>query len=193
MPEMRRVPVDPKRRSKRQPADLATFASEEQPEEPEGCACPVLDAEDWHDAESDWSDIAFLKSSTTAVMGVPFGYQSTRDELRAKAKQLELELPEDGMVLLGQGKFRRPVMLEIDVTQGTRGPDIFRPGGVAYTRLVPGRMGSLGKLVDEALGMALGKYGRKPDNTWLWYLTCRHCSEARGFETLIVCHYKEKK
>lgn len=192
MPEMRRVPVDPKKRKEAE--ELATYAADAA-KESEGltCECPELDPEEWHETESDWSDIAFLKSTTTAVLGVPFGYQSTRDELRAKAKDLDLELPEGGMVLLGEGKFRRPVLVEIDVAQGTRGPDIFRPGGVAFTRLVPGKMGTLGKLLSETTGMAIGRYGRKPDNVWLWYLTCRECSEPRGFETLIVCHYREKK
>ncbi|MGE5595091.1 MAG: hypothetical protein ACM3S1_03535, partial [Hyphomicrobiales bacterium] len=37
----------------------------------ETCNCPHLDPEDWHDVESDWSDIAFIKTATNAVLGVP--------------------------------------------------------------------------------------------------------------------------
>lgn len=193
MPEMRRVPVNPRRKSSR--GDLATTAEEaaEALKNPEGCECPHLDPEDWDGVESDWSDIAFLKSSTTAVMGVPFGYQSSRDELRAKAETLGFELPEDAMVLLGEGKFRRPIMLEVDAPRDATNKEIERPGGVAFTRIVPGKLGSLGKLVDETVGIALQKYRRKPDNTWLWYLTCRECSAARDFETLIICHYRQRK
>jgi hypothetical protein len=214
MSEMRRVRVDGKkggRRKAKAPGaprtvaptreDAAAQAEAAAPtpeattpdavEDVEECVCPRLDAEDWHEAESDWGDIAFLRGSTTAVLGVPVGYQAMARELTQKAKESGYIVPEDPMVLLGQGKFRRPVMVEVEPGEAAPARDLIRPGGVAFTRLLPAPYGKLGKVVDETANLAREKYGRKPDDTWVWYLTCRHCSGPRDFETLIVAHYRE--
>ena len=90
MTERRRVRIDgkaPNRDAQETPAALAD------------CDCPRLDAEDWHDVESDWSDIAFVRSSTNAVLGVPVGYDAARRELRGKAERLGATVPEDAMLL----------------------------------------------------------------------------------------------
>jgi hypothetical protein len=71
---------------------------------------------------------------------------------------------------------------------GTRGVE--RPGGVVYTRLLPAPPGKVRIAVNTTEDEAKQRYGRGPDDTWLWYLTCRVCSEKRNFETLIVAHYK---
>lgn len=47
--------------------------------------------------------------------------------------------------------------------------------------------------VERTKTEAREKYGRKPDDVWIWYLTCRECSAARKFETLVVAHYKARK
>ncbi len=155
------------------------------------CDCPVLDPEDWDGVESDWSDIAFLKGTTTAVLGVPVGYGGVRDDLRKKAAEIGATVPDDAMLLNGEGKFRRPIMLEIDHAPKTN--DVFRPGGFVYTRLLEAPLGSLGKAVEQTNKEARAKYGHAPDDTWLWYLTCRECSKARNFETLVVAHYRQHK
>jgi hypothetical protein len=157
----------------------------------EECDCPRLDPDDWHQVESDWSDITFLKGSSSAVLGVPTGFQGTVGELESRATELGATVPEDAMALLGSGQFRRPVWLEVEDAPDHK--DIVRPGGVAYTRLVEAPLGTMGKLVREAEMEARVKYGRAPDSTWLWYLTCRVCSKERNFETLIVSHYRDAK
>jgi hypothetical protein len=80
-------------------------------------------------------------------------------------------------------------MLEID--GATEGKDIERPGGIAYSRLFEAPWGKLSKYADETAKESEKKYGRKPDNIWVWYLTCRRCSKARNFETLIVAHFRQ--
>lgn len=158
-------------------------------EAPQGCGCPQLDPEDWHEVESDWSDIAFVRTSTTAVMGVPVGFAGIREELEKKAAKAGASVPADAMFLLGAGRFRRPVLLEIE--EPAAGKDVVHPGGFAYTRLVPAPWGDMQKVVDSTEAVATEKYGRKPDDLWVWYLTCRACSNERNFETLIVAHFKE--
>jgi len=179
MTERRRVRVD----GKRQP----TLA---EPSAPADCSCPRLARDDWHDVESDWSDIAFLRTSVNALLGVPVGYVGAKTNLEAKARKLELSVPDDAMLLLGAGRFRRPLLLEVDgATPGMRG--LFFPGGVAYTRLVEAPWGQMQKVVDEMRDRSTQKYGRAPADIWVWYLTCRLCSQERNFETLLIAHYKE--
>ncbi|MCC6381119.1 MAG: hypothetical protein IT304_01365 [Dehalococcoidia bacterium] len=181
MPERRRVRVGKDQRPEPPP---------ELPLEPLQCACPRLDRDDWDDVESDWSDIAFLRTGTTAVMGVPVGYAGSRAALSKKAAGLGLAVPDDAMFLIGAGRFRRPVMLEVEETApGQRG--VVRPGGVAYSRLVSAPWGEMGRVVEETRQRARERYGRQPDALWLWYLTCRTCSQEREYETLVVAHYAD--
>jgi hypothetical protein len=182
--ERRRVRVDgaaPRR-------DQAPVAPDVQVEQ-ETCDCARLDPADWHNVESDWSDIAFVRTSTSAVLGVPMGYDKTRGELMAMAQKAGGTIPEDAMLLMGSGRFRRPVMLEIEDPQGHKG--VVRPGGVAFSSLVEAPWGQMQRIVDEATDQARERYGRAPDDVWVWYLTCRVCSKERNFETLIVAHYRE--
>lgn len=163
---------------------------EEAPAGPSDCDCPRLDPEDWDAVENDWSDITFVKTSTSAVLGVPVGFDSSREELRKKAAKAGATVPEDAMLLIGSGKFRRPILLEVEgAAEGAK--DIERPGGIAFTRLVPAPWGELPKVVERTRKEAQEKYGRDPDALWVWYLTCRQCSRERNFETLIVAHYRE--
>lgn len=159
---------------------------------PSDCDCPRLDHGDWDRVESDWSDIAFVKTATNAVLGVPVGFDVKRKELTAKAAKAGATVPADAMMLLGAGRFRRPMMLEIeDAPEKAKG--IQRPGGLVYTRLLSAPWGAMQKMVDETETEAAEKYGRKPDALWVWYLTCRQCSKEREFETLILAHYKESR
>ncbi|MGE0598429.1 MAG: hydrolase [Dehalococcoidia bacterium] len=183
MAEYKRIPLDEK--------GMPVRKEDAQPEPVEPCDCPTLDREDWDEVESGWSDITFLKTTTAAVMGVPVGFDSARKELEAKAEALGATVPEDAMFLNGSGRFRRPIMLEVEGAPA--GKDIERPGGFAYSRLFEAPWGKLAKLADQTTQEATQKYGRKPDDVWVWYLTCRHCSKARNFETLIVAHYREGK
>ena len=186
MTERRRVKVDDSGMPVRKADVPAEF------EEPAGsCDCPVLDKEEWDGVESDWADITFLKTTTNAVLGVPVGYNSALAELRKRAAELGATVPEDAMLLNGSGKFRRPVMLEIEGAAGGH-KDVVRPGGIAFTRLLEAPWGELSKAVEKTNKQATEKYGRAPDDSWVWYLTCRECSKARKFETLIVAHYREK-
>jgi hypothetical protein len=175
-PAVRRVPVD---------APPAAAA-------PPDCDCPRLDAEEWDDVESDWSDIAFLRTSSSAVLGVPVGYGATRDGLAEKATAIGANVPDDAMILLGSGRFRRPVLLEIEDAPA-HSKDVYRPGGVAYTRLIPAPWGQMHRVVEETRKRAKEKYRRDPDGIWIWYLTCRTCSAPRDFETLIVAHFRDRK
>ncbi len=176
MTERRRVRVD-----RRQQAPTT------EPAEPADCACPRLARDDWHDVESDWSDIAFLRTTVNAVLGVPVGYIGAKTGLEARARKLELSVPADPMVLLGAGRFRRPLLLEVDgAAPGARG--VYVPGGVAYTRLVEAPWGQMQKLADEMHDVATEKYGKAPAAIWVWYLTCRLCSHERNFETLLIAH-----
>ena len=183
MPERRLVKIDD--------SGMPVRKSEVKDEAPAPCECPRLDPEDWDKVESDWSDIAFLKAMTTAVLGVPVGYNQVRDELRNRAAEIGAIVPEDAMLLNGEGKFRRPVMLEVEAAPKT--DDVLRPGGFVYTRLIDAPLGSMGKAVDQTNKEAKAKYGRDPDDTWVWYLTCRECSKPRNFETLVVAHYRPRK
>jgi len=183
MSEPRRIPLDekgmPVRRQDVPPEPV-------EPDEP--CDCPHLDRADWDRIESDWSDITFVKTTTAAVMGVPVGYESTRDALKEMAEDRGGTIPDDAMLLNGSGRFRRPVMLEVEGV--SEGKGVERPGGVVYSRLFEAPWGQLSKLADETADEAAKKYGRKPDALWVWYLTCRRCSRARNFETLILAHYR---
>lgn len=152
------------------------------------CECPHLDAEDWHEVESDWSDIQFIRGSLPAVAGVPVGYQSIRGKLRKRAEAAGAVIPEDAMLLLGEGRLRRPVLLEVE-TDGAH-PGIEMPGGFAWTRLLPAHFGAMKGLMRETKEQAKEKYGREPDEMWVWYLTCSECSEPREWETLFVAHYR---
>lgn len=183
MSNQRRVPLDerglPVRRED----------AEGEPAPPAECACPRLDPGDWDAVESDWSDIAFVKTSVSAVLGVPVGFDAAREALRKKAGRVSATIPDDAMLLMGPGKFRRPVLLEVeDVHAGAR--DIERPGGFVYTRLLPAPWGELPKVAQRVRKEAAGRYGREPDAFWVWYLTCRECSRERNFETLLVAHYR---
>ena len=153
------------------------------------CDCPRLDRDEWHEVESDWSDIAFVKIGMNAVVGVPIGYAGAKDQLIRKAAKAHATIPDDPMVLLGEGAMRRPVMLEVeDIPEAAK--DIERPGGVAFTRLVPAPLGQMKHAVAETKSVAKARYGREPDTIWVWYLTCRVCSSEREFETLILAHYR---
>lgn len=194
VPDRQRVPLDKKGKPVRErPADDAgmPIRKEDVPiEDPAECQCPRLDRADWDGVESDWSDITFVKGSTSAVLGVPVGYDTARNDLRKKAQKAGATIPEDAMLLNGSGKFRRPVMIEVEgAAPGTK--DIERPGGVAFTRIFDAPWGQLSRVAEQTEMEAKAKYGRKPDATWVWYLTCRICSKERNFETLIAVHYKD--
>ena len=155
------------------------------------CACPRLDADDWHEVESDWSDITFVEMALTSAAGVPIGYQGAFAKLSERARALGAAVPEEPMLLLGEGRFRRPILLEVDGAP-EKAKGVVRPGGVAYTRLVPAPLGEIRQVVNETNRRAAERYGRQPDSTWLWYLTCRYCSADRDYETLIVAHYRAR-
>lgn len=161
-----------------------------EPGPPAECACPRLDPEEWDAVESDWSDIAFVKTMTSAVLGVPVGFDSARGELRKKAERMGATIPADPMLLIGPGKFRRPILLEVEDAP-ERARDIERPGGIVYTRLLPAPWGELPKAAEQVRKEAFERYGRDPDDLWVWYLTCRECSRERNFETLLVAHYRQ--
>jgi hypothetical protein len=187
MPERRRIPVSLDEGIPPIPASEPKMGPAVQ-EEPEVCDCPRLDPADWNEVENDWHDITFLRGTTKALIGVPIGYATTRNELLAKAAEIGAIVPDDAMLIMGSGQFRRPVLLEVEgVSPSTKG--IWTPGGVAYTRLLPAPWGKLKQLVKESESIATAKYGRKPGSVWIWYLTCRICSAERKFETLILAHY----
>lgn len=192
MVEQKRVPLDEKGLPVRK-ADVPAESRAELRAKLEAaldeCQCPRLEHEDWDGVESDWSDITFVKATTAAVMGVPMGFDSTRDDLKKKASRAGATIPEDAMILNGAGKFRRPMMLEVEGADADA-KGIERPGGVAYTRIYEAPWGQLKKYAAELEKEAAARYGRPPDDVWLWYLTCRHCSKARNFETLIAAHYR---
>lgn len=183
MTERRRVRIDgkaPARHNKAAPAIP----------EPSDCTCPRLDPDDWHGVENDWHDIAFVRSATKAVLGVPVGYDVSRADLFKRAEKLGATVPEDAMLLLGSGKFRREILLEVEgAPDDAKG--IVRPGGMAFTWLVEAPWGKMRQVVDEASEVATERYGRAPDDVWIWYLTCRQCSTERNFETLVIAHYRK--
>ncbi len=189
MTEPRRVRLDEKGLPVRKEDAEPERAERRQAEDVVDCDCPRLDPEDWDRVESDWSDIAFVKSTTNAVLGVPVGYDTARAELRKKADAIGATVPNDAMLLNGSGKFRRPIMLEVEGAP-EKAKDLVRPGGVAYTRLFEAPWGQLPKVAEETRKDARERYGREPDDLWVWYLTCRDCSRVRNFETLIVAHYR---
>jgi hypothetical protein len=181
MPERRRVRVDG--------YPTAAPAAPHEPAEPETCDCPHLENDEWDGVESDWSDIAFVKTKASALLGVVTGLGKLRQKLVAKAATAHVAVAPDAMFLLGAGQFRRPAMLEVeDPSRGTKGVE--HPGGVVYTRLMPAPPGKVRVAVSSTEDEARKRYGRDPDATWLWYLTCRVCSEERNFETLIIAHYR---
>lgn len=199
MPQKRRVRVDsgqPVAPRVAQP-DFGSGSKAPQPatepaavDDPDLCACPRLDRDDWHEVESDWRGLTFVRSSLFAFMGVPLNYRSARQNLEAAAVGSGATIPDDAMFFLGRGRFRRQLLLEVDDAPAeARG--VVRPGGVGFSRLVPAPMGQMKKVVAETSEIASERYKRKPDAIWLWYLTCRVCSEARNFETLIIAHYRE--
>ena len=185
MTERKRIPLD----EKGLPVRKEDVPEEVAADRPAPCECPRLDKEDWDGVESDWSDISFVKTTTAAVMGIPVGYDGVKSDLRKKAEAARATVPEDAMMLNGAGRFRRPVMLEVEGADPVA-KDVERPGGVAFTRMFDAPWGKLPKLAEATEKQAAEKYGRKPDAIWLWYLTCRHCSRERNFETLIVAHYR---
>lgn len=193
VPEMterkrRRVPVGTDGRP--MPESVPVSAADAEDDEDESCDCPVLEPGDWDSVESDWSDITFLTGTSKAMLGVPTGLRETRDELRERADALPATVPEDAMVLLGEGRFRRPVMLEVE--DAPEGSGVTRPGGIAFTRLVEAPLGAIKKAVSAATADAKARYGRSPDDVWVWYLTCRKCSARRNYETLVVAHYRDR-
>ena len=184
MTQRKRVPVNDK--------GMPVSKQDAEAEAAEPCECPRLDREDWDGVESDWSDITFVRTSTSAVLGVPVGYDGVKDDLRKKAERAGANVPEDAMVLNGSGRFRRPVLLEVEGAEsGSR--DVERPGGIAFTRLFEAPWGQLQKLAEKTEKEAKERYGRKPDAIWVWYLTCRVCSRERNFETLIAAHYRQSQ
>ncbi|MCY3880790.1 MAG: hypothetical protein OXG61_01560 [Chloroflexi bacterium] len=177
--ERRRVPIEQAGRS-RAPS----------PAEPDPCDCPRLDRSEWHEVESDWSDIAFARIGMPALFGVPMGFWSHRRRLIARAEKAGT-VPEDAMLLMGPGRVRRPVWLEVEDADPSR-RDIVTPGGVVFTRLLSAPWGQMRKLMKETRDMARERYGRNPARVWVWYLTCRTCSSERDFETLFVAHYPKR-
>jgi hypothetical protein len=155
----------------------------------EECACPRLDVDDWHEVESDWTDIQFLKSSLAAVAGVPIGFAGVRDKLAKEANAFGMAIPDSPMLLLGEGRLRRPVLLEVETDVSH--PNLVRPGGFAWSRVLPASFGQMKNLATETRKLAEQRLGRAPDDFWVWYLTCAVCSEARNWETMFVAHYRE--
>lgn len=153
------------------------------------CRCPVLERDDWHEVESDWSDIVFLRTAVPALLGVPVRFEAARRRLYERARQLGCQVPEDPMFLLGPGRFRRPLLLEVEAG-GQEAPDLWRPGGFAYSRLAQAPYGAVRREARVTFEAARERYGRAPDSVWVWYLTCARCSAARGFETLFLAHYR---
>ncbi|MBE7519363.1 MAG: hypothetical protein HS107_08965 [Thermoflexaceae bacterium] len=190
MSRMRRVPVsgDKGRKAEHLPIS-AGEGEQEPPAAPSECACPRLDPADWHDVESDWSDIAFVKGAVSALLGVPVGYAGARAALEKKARAAGATIPPDAMFLLGSGRFRRPMLVEVEGAD-RRAKGIHSPGGVAYSRLVEAPWGEMRRVVEETREAAIARYGRRPDSLLLWYLTCRECSRERNFETLVIAHYR---
>lgn len=185
MARSRRVRVD-----KRERPRSAERKPEPAPREvaPAECSCPRLDADDWHDVESDWSDVQFARTAIPAVLGVPVGFNRVRARLEERARAMGASVPEDAMLLLGPGRVRRQVLLEVEgVEAGAKG--LYEPGGVAFSRLVPAPWGEMRRRLTETVEKARERYGRAPDRTWIWYLTCNECSGERDFETLFVAHY----
>lgn len=182
MAEAKRVPLD----KDGKPVLPAAAPTEE--ESTVDCNCPRLEPEDWHETESDWSDIQFVRTHAKALMGVPVGFSGLKAELVASAERAGGTVPPDAMVLIGEGKFRRPVLLEVEDADETS-REVFMPGGHAFTMLLPAPWGDMKKLAAQVRTTAKERYGRDPDELWVWYLTCGECSGPRDYETLFVAHY----
>ena len=187
MPErMRRVPVEKTHQNR---------TNLDGPQQTEiTCKCPILDPEEWNAIESDWNDIRFLRGAAFAIFGVPLRFGATRNALIKTAKKLSGKLPEDAMILIGSGRFRREILIELD--NHKKIPDnkrIFEPGGFSFTRIYEAPWGQMRNLMTGFENQATTRYGRKPDQTWVWYLTCQICTTARNFETLFVAHYRNGK
>lgn len=178
MPQRRRVQLDKRGRP------VVPSAPEREVQPPE-CACPRLEPSDWYEVESDWSDIAFLRASLPALFGVPLRYRAVRQGLFEHAQAAGLRVPSDAMVLLGEGRFLRRLLLEVE----GEATNLWRPGGFAFSRLVPAPYGALRRAAERTVAVAKERYGRAPDFLWVWYLTCSLCSSAREFETLFIAHY----
>lgn len=202
MPERRRVRVDDRKQRvtppliAREAAEPAVAPPGESPDDAPAeaesvvCQCPRLDPADWHDVESDWSDITFLRTTCRAAFGVPVGFSDARDDLEREAASLGGTIPEDAMLLIGEGRFRRPLLLEVEGVDP--GHDrVYAPGGVAYSRLVSAPIGVIKKEHAATVEAARRRFGRAPDDVWTWYITCRICSGERDFETLFAAHYRE--
>ena len=97
--ERRRVPVPDFSKSRgERPASPQGNGGQPTPAAPVECNCPRLDPADWDGIESDWSDIAFLKTSVCALMGVPIGYGTARHGLEARAKKAGATIPKGTVV-----------------------------------------------------------------------------------------------
>jgi len=179
-PERRRVRLDKRGEPVRK----------EEPEPAGACECPRLDPDDWDRVESDWSDIQFIRTHVKAVVGVPIGFREIRRELARKAEAAGGAVPDDAMLLLGEGRFRRAVLLEVEGADPAA-KDIVMPGGTAYSRLLAAPWGEMGKHAEATRREAAERFGREADDLWVWYLTCNECSDERRFETLFVAHYGE--
>jgi hypothetical protein len=164
-------------------------AGPQEDSEPGDCECPVLDREDWDGVESDWSDITFLRTTLTAVAGVPVGFDTARSKLMAQAEALGATVSEGAMLLIGEGRFRRPLLLEVDGAPPDH-RDVYRPGGVAFTRIAEAPWSELTRATKRVREEATKRYGRPPADMYAWYLTCRTCSGERSYETLLVAHYR---
>lgn len=188
MPDAKRVPLD-----KDGKPVLPASAEKETPDDSAvDCNCPRLEPGDWHETESDWSDIQFVRTHAKALMGVPVGFSGLKAELVAAAEKAGGTVPPDAMVLIGEGKFRRQVLLEVeDADEASR--DVVMPGGLAFTMLLPAPWGDMKKLAAQCRATAKAKYGREPNDLWVWYLTCGECSGPRDYETLFVAHYVSGK
>ena len=184
--QMQRVPVEETNQSRR--------SENTSPEIEEDCKCPRLDPDEWNAIESDWNDIRFLRGAAPALFGVPLRFEATRNTLVKTAKQLSGKLPEDAMILIGSGRFRREILIELDNLETI--PDnkrIFAPGGFSFSKIYEAPWGQMRNLMTEFETQATARYGRRPDKTWVWYLTCQICTTERNFETLFVAHYKNEK
>ncbi len=175
---------------RRIPVDQAGAGRARSTDEPEPCDCPRLEPDEWHEVESDWSDITFARIAIPALFGVPIRFWSNRRKLVDRAEAAGV-VPEDAMLLMGPGRVRRTVMLEVEDADTSR-PDIVVPGGVVFTRLMAAPWGQMRSLMKETRDMARERYGRKPAAIWVWYLTCQSCSPERNFETLFVAHYPKR-
>jgi hypothetical protein len=191
MARRKRVRLDKKGKPlrPRQPP-RATQRTEPAPPPSAVCDCPRLDEDDWDNVESDWGDIQFIRTHARAMFGVPIGFDGLRDQLRSLADAAGATIPDDAMLLLGPGRFRRPVLLEVENVDPDAG-GVFMPGGVAYSRIMSAPWGEMSKRAKDTKQAARERFGRNPDSLWIWYLTCKDCSSEREYETLFIAHYRD--